>query len=176
MFSHIMIGANDIQESKIFYDAILGAMGHKPGVIDGSGRCFYITDNGIFEQTKPIACMPPPRQHRLLPEPESRLAALTPLNEGFARPLRSMTHDPCSSAHSSSASAADAATSRTAAPSGWQPPRSDGQEVLPYARGCKRIALSIAADPAQRAAAAAEFKNRIYSRTTQGPRDQKLTT
>ena len=54
MFSHIMLGANDIQQSKVFYDAILGALGHKPGVIDDTGRCFYFTDNGIFALTKPI--------------------------------------------------------------------------------------------------------------------------
>ena len=34
MFSHIMIGANDVAESKAFYDAILGELGHKPGVIN----------------------------------------------------------------------------------------------------------------------------------------------
>jgi len=54
MFSHVMIGANDIQESKAFYDAILGTMGHKPGVIDDKGRCFYFTDSGVFALTKPI--------------------------------------------------------------------------------------------------------------------------
>ena len=54
MFSHIMIGANDIEESKRFYDAVLGAMGHAPGVIDEKGRCFYFTDSGIFALSKPI--------------------------------------------------------------------------------------------------------------------------
>ena len=54
MFSHIMIGANDVQESKVFYDAILGAMGHEPGVIDEKGRCFYFTKSGVFALSKPI--------------------------------------------------------------------------------------------------------------------------
>ncbi len=54
MFSHIMIGANDIEESKRFYDAVLGTMGHAPGVIDEKGRCFYFTDKGIFALSKPI--------------------------------------------------------------------------------------------------------------------------
>lgn len=54
MFSHVMIGANNIEESKKFYDAILGALGHKPGVIDEKGRCFYFTDNGVFALSKPI--------------------------------------------------------------------------------------------------------------------------
>ena len=54
MFSHIMIGANDVQESRAFYDAVLGALGHGPGVMDDNGRCFYFTDSGIFAITKPI--------------------------------------------------------------------------------------------------------------------------
>lgn len=54
MFSHIMVGANDVQASKNFYDAILGALGYKPGVIDDKGRCFYFTKSGIFSISKPI--------------------------------------------------------------------------------------------------------------------------
>ncbi len=54
MFSHIMVGANDIDEAKVFYDAVLGAMGHKPGIIDPKGRCFYVTSSGIFSISKPI--------------------------------------------------------------------------------------------------------------------------
>ena len=54
MFSHIMIGANDVQESKVFYDAILGTMGYEPGVIDEKGRCFYFTKSGVLALTKPI--------------------------------------------------------------------------------------------------------------------------
>lgn len=54
MFSHVMVGANNIEESKVFYDAILGALGHKPGVVDDKGRCFYFTDNGVFAITSPI--------------------------------------------------------------------------------------------------------------------------
>jgi len=54
MFSHIMLGANSIDESKKFYDAVLGALGHKAGVLDDKGRCFYFTDSGVFALTKPI--------------------------------------------------------------------------------------------------------------------------
>ncbi len=54
MFSHIMVGANDVQESKVFYDAVLGALGHEAGVIDEKGRCFYFTGSGIFAISKPI--------------------------------------------------------------------------------------------------------------------------
>lgn len=54
MFSHIMIGTNDIEASKAFYDAVLATMGHGPGVIDEKGRCFYFTKRGVFALTKPI--------------------------------------------------------------------------------------------------------------------------
>ena len=54
MFSHIMVGANDVEKSKIFYDAILGELGHEPGIIDPKGRCFYFTKTGVFSISKPI--------------------------------------------------------------------------------------------------------------------------
>ncbi len=54
MFSHIMVGANDIQESKSFYDAVLGALGYPEGKIDEHGRCFYVTKSGVFAISKPI--------------------------------------------------------------------------------------------------------------------------
>lgn len=54
MFSHIMVGATDVQESKVFYDAVLSAMGYEPGVIDEKGRCFYVNKSGVFSITKPI--------------------------------------------------------------------------------------------------------------------------
>lgn len=54
MFSHMMVGANDVQQSKVFYDAVLGALGHEAGVIDDKGRCFYFTPTGIFSISKPI--------------------------------------------------------------------------------------------------------------------------
>ena len=33
MFSHIMVGANDIEASKIFYDKVLGVLGCEPGLL-----------------------------------------------------------------------------------------------------------------------------------------------
>lgn len=54
MFSHIMVGANDIDVSKKFYDAVLGTMGIAPGTIDPKGRVFYMTKAGIFALSKPI--------------------------------------------------------------------------------------------------------------------------
>ncbi len=54
MFSHIMVGANSIEESKVFYDAIMQVLGYSEGVIDNKGRCFYWTPEGVFAITKPI--------------------------------------------------------------------------------------------------------------------------
>ena len=54
MFSHVMLGANDIEASKKFYDAILGALGYEEGTIDPKGRCFYFTKTGVFGLSVPI--------------------------------------------------------------------------------------------------------------------------
>lgn len=54
MFSHIMIGTNDVDASKKFYDAALGALGVSPGKMDDKGRVFYRTKTGVFAITKPI--------------------------------------------------------------------------------------------------------------------------
>ena len=54
MYSHVMVGANDVQASKTFYDAALGALGYKPGTMDDKGRCFYFTETGVFAITPPI--------------------------------------------------------------------------------------------------------------------------
>lgn len=54
MFSHIMLGADDIAASKAFYDATLGALGVPPGFADDKGRVFWMTPTGVFAITKPI--------------------------------------------------------------------------------------------------------------------------
>lgn len=54
MFSHVMLGSNDIEQSKTFYDATLATLGYKAGFFDEKGRCFYVTETGIFALTKPI--------------------------------------------------------------------------------------------------------------------------
>ena len=58
MFSHIMLGADDLEASKVFYDATLGALGHGPGVTDDKDRLFYMTDRGILALTRPIDGQP----------------------------------------------------------------------------------------------------------------------
>lgn len=54
MFSHMMIGSNDIARSKRFYDALFGAMGGKPAIEDEKGRLIYMHNGGIFMVTPPI--------------------------------------------------------------------------------------------------------------------------
>jgi catechol 2,3-dioxygenase-like lactoylglutathione lyase family enzyme len=54
MFSHVMIGSNDVARSKKFYDAVFGAMGGKPGTEDARGRLIYVHNGGRFMVSKPI--------------------------------------------------------------------------------------------------------------------------
>ncbi|MCG6120420.1 MAG: VOC family protein [Blastomonas sp.] len=54
MFSHVMLGADDIDAAKAFYDATLGALGAHPGKLDPKGRVMYFFNGGLFIITKPI--------------------------------------------------------------------------------------------------------------------------
>lgn len=54
MFSHIMVGANDIAASKKFYDATFAAMGGKPGRADDKGRLTYMHNGSVFMVSPPI--------------------------------------------------------------------------------------------------------------------------
>ena len=58
MFSHIMIGSNDLDRSKRFYDAVLGVLGVGepfPNTnLTGHRRLFYRHDGGSFCITEPI--------------------------------------------------------------------------------------------------------------------------
>ena len=54
MFSHIMVGANDLDASRKFYDAVLGTLGLPAAVLDEKGRLFYLSPTGVFAVTKPI--------------------------------------------------------------------------------------------------------------------------
>jgi catechol 2,3-dioxygenase-like lactoylglutathione lyase family enzyme len=53
MFSHIMIGTNDLDAAKSFYDKLLGTLGVAPGTVDRH-RVFYRTKTGTFAVSKPI--------------------------------------------------------------------------------------------------------------------------
>lgn len=57
MFSHVILGVNDVEASKTFYDATLGALGIKPGIHNNNGvvdRYFYRTATGSFGITQPL--------------------------------------------------------------------------------------------------------------------------
>ena len=58
MFSHIMVGTNDIERSKRFYDAVLGSLGAGEPVrnvaTSGHTRLFYRHDGGTFCVSEPI--------------------------------------------------------------------------------------------------------------------------
>jgi catechol 2,3-dioxygenase-like lactoylglutathione lyase family enzyme len=53
MFSHVMIGTNDLEKAKSFYDVLLGTLGVPPGRADRH-RIFYRTPTGVFSVSKPI--------------------------------------------------------------------------------------------------------------------------
>src|SRR5580704_25703 len=53
MFSHVMIGTNDLDRAKEFYDSLLGTLGVPPAMVDGH-RIFYLTPTGVFSVSKPI--------------------------------------------------------------------------------------------------------------------------
>lgn len=53
MFSHVMVGVNDLEVSRKFYDALLGTLGIDPGSANHN-RYFYRSPTGSFGITKPI--------------------------------------------------------------------------------------------------------------------------
>lgn len=58
MYSHVMLGASDIEASKKFYDAVMGVLGCGEGApspnTTGQMRYFYIQKSGVFCITEPI--------------------------------------------------------------------------------------------------------------------------
>lgn len=54
MFSHIMLGSNDIARSKKFYDATLGVIGCQPAEPNDKGRLAYVHAGGRLIITKPL--------------------------------------------------------------------------------------------------------------------------
>jgi catechol 2,3-dioxygenase-like lactoylglutathione lyase family enzyme len=57
MFSHVMVGTNDLDRAKAFYDAVLGTLGVPPAMVDGN-RIFYFANGGIFSVSLPINGQP----------------------------------------------------------------------------------------------------------------------
>ena len=58
MFSHVMIGSNDLERAKRFYDAVLGVLGVGEPIRNqapsGHARLFYRHDGGTFCVSEPI--------------------------------------------------------------------------------------------------------------------------
>ena len=54
MFSHVMVGSNDLERSKTFYDALFG----KPARQDDKGRLSYGRRGAIFMVSRPIDGQP----------------------------------------------------------------------------------------------------------------------
>jgi catechol 2,3-dioxygenase-like lactoylglutathione lyase family enzyme len=54
MFSHMMVGSNDIARSKTFYDALFAATGGNEAFIDPKNRLVYMHRDNIFIVTTPI--------------------------------------------------------------------------------------------------------------------------
>ena len=58
MLNHTMIGSNNIQRTKTFYDAVLGVLGAGPAMEHvndtGQTRLFYIHDGSTFGISEPI--------------------------------------------------------------------------------------------------------------------------
>ena len=58
MYSHMTVGSNDIERSRTFYDAVFGALGAKPAIMDDKGRLIYFHGGSLFLVTKPIDGQP----------------------------------------------------------------------------------------------------------------------
>lgn len=54
MYSHNMVGSNDLEASKKFYDATFQAIGGKPAIQDDKGRLIYMHNGGLFLVGAPI--------------------------------------------------------------------------------------------------------------------------
>jgi catechol 2,3-dioxygenase-like lactoylglutathione lyase family enzyme len=54
MFSHTMVGSNDLERSRNFYDSLFTAIGSKPGRVDEHGRLSYARGGAAFMVTPPI--------------------------------------------------------------------------------------------------------------------------
>ncbi len=58
MYSHMMVGTNDIEKSKTFYDALFTSVGGKPAITDPKGRLVYLHNGSVFLVTPPIDGQP----------------------------------------------------------------------------------------------------------------------
>jgi catechol 2,3-dioxygenase-like lactoylglutathione lyase family enzyme len=54
MFTHVMIGSNDLERARSFYDATFAALGGKTGEMDARGRLIYAHEGSRLMITTPI--------------------------------------------------------------------------------------------------------------------------
>lgn len=58
MLNHVMLGSNDIEKSKTFYNAVLGVLGAGEPMVHvndtGHTRLFYMHDGSTFSVSEPI--------------------------------------------------------------------------------------------------------------------------
>jgi catechol 2,3-dioxygenase-like lactoylglutathione lyase family enzyme len=58
MFNHIMLGTNDVERSKQFYDQLLAVLDVPPGIEnrnpEGKRRLFYLHPKGVFCVSEPL--------------------------------------------------------------------------------------------------------------------------
>ena len=108
----------------------------------------------------------PPRQSFVLPERPAPRAPLPPLNIGFAgrppSPFLAVSQQPNPVPPPRDLRGPSSSSSSLA------PPRSDGQEILPYQRGSKRLAIDIASNAEALVLAKEELKNRIFAKSNVG--------
>jgi catechol 2,3-dioxygenase-like lactoylglutathione lyase family enzyme len=53
MFSHVVIGTNDLQQSKRFYDKLLAALGYGPALPREAGGYVYVGGDALLIITQP---------------------------------------------------------------------------------------------------------------------------
>ena len=58
MFNHVVVGTNDLEEAKRFYDAVLGTLGDGKGHRRAKGDYIYLSDGPSFIVTRPINGQP----------------------------------------------------------------------------------------------------------------------
>lgn len=58
MFTHVVIGSNNLERAREFYDATFAALGGRPGEMDARGRLIYAHEGGRLMITMPINGQP----------------------------------------------------------------------------------------------------------------------
>jgi catechol 2,3-dioxygenase-like lactoylglutathione lyase family enzyme len=54
MFSHVVVGANDLEKARRFYDVVLGTLGYGKSVPRSVGGYVYPGDGGFFIVAEPL--------------------------------------------------------------------------------------------------------------------------